>query len=337
MTAQTAQAAPAAQGSEDRPATRAPHGPQPRIAVVMVNWNGWSDTIAAHRSLLESLYAGWHLFVVDNASTDDSVARLSALGPGATLIRHDRNAGFAGGSNVGIRAALAWDADYVFLLNNDAVVEHDTLDVLIAAATRAPDDVLGCVVRFKPSDALQFFGSHASPYSGASVWFEAAGDLWRLEQPTIESDFILGAALFAPARLFRDIGLMDERFFLTYEEVDWCYRARAAGSACRVVTAAKVGHLGSASMGASDAPLQAYFLQRNRLLFQERHGGVVFRLRGLRTAVAAVVRGLGSDLVHRPHGSRFGATRRARLMGLRDYVLRRFGDCPEAVRRLARS
>lgn len=303
----------------------------PTIAVIIVNWNGWRDTVKAYTSLRESSYTAWRLIIVDNASTDDSVARLSNLAPEIKLIANSKNAGFAGGCNIGIRAALAEDVDYIFLLNNDATVRTETLGRLVQTATTTGEAILGCVVRYSYSGMLQYFGSIRSVETGGPAWFTSPTDLERLNQPLIETDFVFGTALFAPVRLFREIGLFDERFFLTFEETDWCYRAAARGISRFVVSDAIVDHVGSVSMGSATSPLQAYFLQRNCLLFYEKHSGLRFVLKGM---LQICRHGLKGELLGLLKSGRIDATRLARMIALRDYLVRRFGDCPAKVRSL---
>ena len=298
------------------------------IAVVLVNWNGWRDTLAAYRSLLNtSVDTSWKLIIVDNASSDQSVVELSGL-PDVELIASKRNVGFAGGVNLGLERARAQNAKYVFLLNNDAEVESTTLKALLDASSKLNDQaVLGSVVRFKHDQSLQFFGSEngrideSGKPSGRPAWYNTSHKR-LLSLPLIESDFIFGAALFSPIDLFKTIGLFDERFFLTYEETDWCYRARKAGHRCYVVTDSVVHHAGSASLGAADGPLQSYFLLRNRFLFFERHATLKQRYR------------IYKEFFRTIRWERSRSRSKALLLGFLDYHRRKFGDCPNYIRAL---
>jgi GT2 family glycosyltransferase len=155
-----------------------------------------------------------------------------------------------------------------------------------------------------------------------------------LKQPLIETDFVFGAALFATARLFKKVGLFDERFFPTFEETDWCYRADAMGIPRYVVNDAIVEHVGSASMGSATSPLQAYFPQRNRLLFYEKHAGLRFVLRGMKRSLRTGRQGLKRELLGLLKGGWIDPMRQARIIALRDYLIRRFGNCPAEVRSL---
>jgi GT2 family glycosyltransferase len=322
-------------------ATTAP-GPHPRVGarvgVILVNWNGWQDTVRAYRSLKASSCRDWVAIVVDNASTDGSADRLAEALPEALLVRHTSNAGFAGGCNLGLRQAEALQVQHVFLLNNDAMVTPRTLDALLDASTRLGGRaVLGGVVKFWPNGQLQFFGSRTHPGHGRPQWYTSPAELPRLDAPFIDTDFVLGAALFAPMDLVHAVGGFDERFFLTFEETDWCYRARRSGFLVKMVSAAVVEHAGGASLGAPDAPMQTYFLQRNQLLFSDKHASRAQRWRAYGQAGRLLARSLRRCLRFTPLPAiEVDPSTQALLLALRDYLLRRFGDCPPAVRRLAR-
>src|SRR5215469_13023071 len=95
---------------------------EPRVYIVVLNWNGWQDTLKCVRSLDSMEYRNWHAVIVDNGSTDDSVKRLREVCSEVLLLETHKNLGFAAGNNAGIRRALENGADYVFVLNNDTTV-----------------------------------------------------------------------------------------------------------------------------------------------------------------------------------------------------------------------
>jgi GT2 family glycosyltransferase len=311
---------------------------QASIGVVMVNWNGWSNTLKSYESLAACNHKNWTVFVVDNASTDGSALVIRKHLPDAALIESSTNLGFAGGCNLAISKIMELDLDYVFLLNNDGTVSADCLSRLVSASAALGDSaILGSVVRYWPSGELQYFGSRRSERSGRPHWYTEAADAALLNSELIKTDFVFGAALFAPTKLFRNIGLFDERFFLNFEEVDWCYRAAAEGIPRYVVTSSVIQHQGSASLGDKRAPLQTYFLSRNRLLFNDKHGSFDHQIRGYlevaRELVSRLWRSVGAS--SRCRAPRDPSTW-ALMLAVRDYILRRFGDCPPKVRELAR-
>ena len=111
---------------------------QARVYIVLLNWNGWQDTLECVRSLERMEYRNWHAVIVDNGSTDDSVARLKGACPDVTVVETDKNLGFAAGNNVGIRYALKNEADYVFVLNNDTTILPDTISAFVQFAEKHP-------------------------------------------------------------------------------------------------------------------------------------------------------------------------------------------------------
>jgi GT2 family glycosyltransferase len=307
------------------------------IGVVIVNWNGWSNTLKSYQSLAACNHGNWTIFIVDNASSDGSAVMIRKHLPGATLIESAENLGFAGGCNLAISRIIELGLDYVFLLNNDGTVSEDSLSQLVSASVALGDSaVLGSVVRYWPSGKLQYFGSRRSERSGRPHWYTEASDAALLNSELIKTDFVFGAALFAPTKLFGKVGLFDERFFLNFEEVDWCYRAAAKGIPRYVVTSSVIQHQGSASLGDKHAPLQTYFLSRNRLLFYDKHGSFDHRIRGYLEVARELVSRLWRGVMASPFGAQVDASTRALALAVRDYVLRRFGDCPPEVRTLAR-
>src|ERR1041385_7762298 len=106
----------------------------PSVAVILVNWNGKSDTLECLRSLEQDTYRLKRVIVVDNGSTDDSVEAIRRAHPLTNVIETGTNLGFTGGNNVGIRYALSSGSDYVFLLNNDTTVAPDAVQALVDAA-----------------------------------------------------------------------------------------------------------------------------------------------------------------------------------------------------------
>lgn len=299
-----------------------------RVGVIFVNWNGWQHTVAACRSLEPSTHKAIEIIIVDNASSDDSLTQLRAALAHAHIVANPVNSGFAGACNAGIRHAVQLGCDYVFLLNNDALAESDTIARLVAASKAKNDDaLLGSVLIYLSSGEYQFLGSRSGKLIQEPHFFSAKADAQLLKQEFIETDFIVGAAFFLPVKLLDRIGLFDERFFLNYEETDLCYRARKLGIPCFVVPSSVVRHHGNATMGPYTAPLQAYFMTRNGLLFAEKHAtGEQRRYLYLKNLYWEIRRAWKA-------GRFLDSPTRARARAFWDYAWRRFGDCPDVIRR----
>jgi len=298
------------------------------VGVVLVNWNGWQHTIAACRSLDQSTHKAIEIIIVDNASADDSLVQLRAALPHVHIIANPINAGFAGACNIGIQRAVQVGCDYVFLLNNDALAESETIAKLVAASKAKQDSaLLGSALVYVSSGTYQFFGSRTGTIVRQPEFLTFEKDAALLSQDFIETDFIIGAAFFIPIRVLDRIGRFDERFFLNYEETDFCYRARNVGIPSIIVPASVVRHHANASIGNYPAPMYAYFLSRNALLFAEKHAPPAERrlLFQLKTLYWDIRRAWKT-------ARRKDLPTRAILRAFWDYGRRRFGDCPAVIR-----
>jgi GT2 family glycosyltransferase len=319
------------------------------VTVVVLNWNRPDDTLACLASLEQVRYSPLEVVVVDNASADDSVARIAAAYPRVQLIRNDANLGFAEGNNVGIRHALRAGADYVMLLNNDAVIHPDCVAALVAAAQAHPQaGFLGAKIFYHADPARIWMGKPV--WDARTCRFEHVGlnlnDAEAGLTQTGEASYACGCALMATRHALETAGLMDPRFFCYFEEIDWCFRAAAQGFRSLYVPDAKVWHKVSQSTGGGQTPLVCYFRARNRLLWAEGHLTVRQRWRVLMDGARAAHAGLG----WREHGlvatvrraywnllvMRRDPALRAWRHGIRDYALRRFGNAPAAIRNAPR-
>jgi GT2 family glycosyltransferase len=306
----------------------------PRVAIIVVNWNGPNDTVACIESLHRIDYSNFEIIVVDNGSTDDSVKLLREQCPDVFLIETRENLGFAGGNNVGIREALRRDADYVLLLNNDTVADPQVLRRFVdAAALIRNDAILGAkIYYFSDPDRIWYAGAE---WDVGFVRFRHIGkgciDDGTRFNSLAETAYVCGCALFVSGRLLDMIGLLDEEFFLNFEETDLCYRARRAGYRSYIVPGAKVWHKVSTSFGGEESPLYHYFLMRNKLLWAKKHLPLMERLVIQKWALGELLRELT------PLGGLSDPVRRAKLWAARDYLLGRRGDCPPAVRALGKS
>jgi hypothetical protein len=328
------------------------------VWIVVLNWNGLSDTLACLESLRALHYAKRRIIVVDNGSTDGSVAALRSAGSpfAIELIEAGKNLGYAGGNNLGIRYALDRGADFVLILNNDTTVDPMLLDELVGAAERHPD--VGCfgpwIFYMQEPDRLWFTGSEWEPAAAAftAPWKGRLAS--ELPNETMSTEYVCGAALFFRATVARQVGLFDERFFLVCEDSDWCFRVRRAGFGCVTVPSARVWHKIGTSFGSEASPLRTYFSVRNKLLWAEKNlsrreswrilRGALRRLcprfvldkgaaGALSKALVWAVTGFLREWERKVHDPQEVAHRR----GVLDYLLRRFGDCPRRIRVLTRT
>lgn len=249
----------------------------PLVHVILVNWNGYDDTVECVESCLQLDYPSFVVTIVDNGSGDGSGERLRtryASESRLQVIMTGENLGFAGGNNVGIARAMEAGADYVWLLNNDTVVEPESLSALVKVAEEQPQaGMVGSKVYYydRPS-VLWFAGGFIRPIREGSTYHRGMEEEDTGRYDTIERvDYVTGASLLASTSLVREIGMMLEDYFLYWEEVDWCARAAAAGHENLYVPASRVWHKVGASLGGEQTPTQIRYDARNRLLFYRRN------------------------------------------------------------------
>jgi GT2 family glycosyltransferase len=284
------------------------------LVAVVLNWNGGDDTLAALESLV-----GVDTVCVDNGSDDGSPDAVAARFPSVELIRTGVNLGFSCGNNVGIRRALARGADWVLLLNNDAVADPGLPAALAAAAAERPDaGVLACKVFFAdPPDVLMYAGGRVNlrlGYWGRQDGFGQRDD-GRFDTLR-DVDRATGAAMAVSRAAIERAGLLDESLFAYAEDTEWCLRIREAGFGVVFVPDAKVWHVGSASTGGMRSPTSIYYDTRNMIAVAERHDP--------RSGPAAAVRRgvvLGAHLAN----ARDAAGVRAAVKGWRDARRGRLG------------
>ncbi len=222
-----------------------------RVAVIVLNWNGKQLTLDCLESLAKITATSAHVILVDNASTDDSVAAVTqAYGDRVTVIQNDENVGFSKGNNRGIRHALAAGAEYVLLLNNDTVVDPGFIEPMLAEFNDPRVGIVGSkIYYFNPPDKIWFAGGGLSFFRGRA-WHVGIrhSDDGRFDTPG-DTDYITGCSLMARATMLDQIGLLDPTYRAYYEDADLCVRARTAGWKIRYAPQSKVWHKISASTG----------------------------------------------------------------------------------------
>ena len=230
-----------------------PHN-TPSVVCVILNWNGWRDTINCLSALSRTLYSKLSVTVVDNCSADDSVMRIREAYPDVTLIQNASNLGFGGGVNVGLRHVLPQQPDYVWLLNNDTEPSPSALGELVRKA--GSDDRLGAIgsVLFYAHDP-----NRVQAWGGGKVncWV-GYGSHSTVPREDSWFNYLTAASVLLPRRALEDVGLFDERFFLYWEDTDLCFRLRRQGWKLGVAGEAMVLHKENASSGGNRRAVDRY-------------------------------------------------------------------------------
>jgi len=294
-----------------------------RVYVVLVNYNNAHDTIECLQSLsVLSGRASCQVIVCDNASTDSSYVEIAewiraTAAHQVTLIQSDKNGGFAAGCNVGITRGLADpEMAYVWLLNNDTVVDSQALDYLIDCIQRDPAiGVAGSTLCYAHSpETIQAVGGTFIPCLGLSSHLAEGARYSRSFCHAVQAstfDYIVGASFFMSRRVIEAVGVLDESYFLYCEEIDYCTRAKQAGFTLGYAADSLVFHKEGATTGSAkriprrsrSAFADQCALRSQSLYVKKFHAGLLpvlalcFLLRAIRRTFFADWHGCGRALV----------------------------------------
>jgi hypothetical protein len=211
--------------------------------------------------------------VVDNASSDGSQEIVRQSFPTALLIENRKNIGYAGGVNAGLRHALTEGGEYALLLNNDTEIAPDAVSLLVEAMEKRPKAAIAgpMIYYYDPPDVIWSLGGRISYWSG-DIRHVAIREHDEGRYRTVrEADYVTGCAMIVRLAAVREIGLMDEGYWMYNEDTDWCVRATDRGHAVIVVPDAKVWHKVSTSSGGGLTPYKVYHRLRSTLLFFTVH------------------------------------------------------------------
>ena len=251
----------------------------PEVVIVLVNWNSWPDTIRCLESLKAMRYSEYRVLVVDNHSMDESREKLGAYlrdnqnGSGRVrILNNTENTGYAGGINVAVSHAFACGSSapsFVFLLNNDALVEGSALARCVEISVAQDAAIVGALVLSENGEQVLFAGGRfprALFVNNKPLFTSNRGRrFW-------ESDWIDGAAMLVRAdvvrRRLREVGqLLDPDLFMYGEEIELCWWARTHGYRLLMAGEASIYHRVGGSGG---LPLSLYYITRNRILLARR-------------------------------------------------------------------
>lgn len=306
------------------------NGTQPLVVVVVVNWNGASQSRRCLRSLQKLDYANVEVCLVDNGSTDGSGLQLASEFSEVNVLALESNLGYAGGCNAGIKWAQESGGEYVWLLNNDTTVDSSTLRALVtrgqelcSAGTTA---ILAPKILFaaEPTKIWSAGGSLRWPWLERHHVGMGEEDSSRRMPELIE--WASGCSLFFPTSVAGTVGPLDERYFLYLEDVDWCLRARRRGIPIWFVPEARLWHSVSQSMKKVDSRDLRYYVTRNYYILAFDHCGPIGRVwAGLRLAVTLLKATLRSFLFP---SYRHDSYYQSQTKAIVDFVRRRFGKAP---------
>ena len=236
------------------------------VAVVILNWNGWSDTLECVKTIASRV--DYRIIIVDNSSTDDSVKHLKSLGENVEIIETTRNLGFSGGNNVGIMRALSDGFDFVWLLNNDTLLSGGEIDSFLALMADHPDVGIlgGALYEYSGIKQIQVMGGgKLNVHLALTNHYKFKG---------LIPQHIIGACMFIRAQVFKDVGLLDNEYFFFMEDTDFSLRARNYG--WKIMTNEEVGiiHKGGTSLEGKSNQKDDFYIESNAV-FLKKHSTTV--------------------------------------------------------------
>ncbi len=291
-----------------------------KVYIVILNYNGWKDTIECLESVLKSDYVNYQIIVVDNGSSNDSMKYIVNWAEGSQevvypidtklkyltqpcvykplkyhlysqyevsqntgmhmgtqedvlliFIQSEENRGFASGNNIGIKYALSQDdCEYVWLLNNDTVLEVDTLSQLIHSfAEKSKKQNLAILgnTQYYYSDPTKI----QATAGGFNRWL---GKFWNYDSLDITQDeiaYVYGASMFIKKDFFLDVGLLNEEYFMYYEEIDLAEKMKDHNYRMDIDTTIGIYHKHGATTGTLDSDFRTYYLEKNKIVFYKNH------------------------------------------------------------------
>lgn len=241
------------------------------LSIVIVNWN----TVSLLCQCLDSIYRIgsqyiFEIIVVDNGSSDDSVAIIKQRFPEVIVIENKENLGFARANNLGIVAA---QGRYYLLLNSDTIILPGTLDELISVADLHPDVGVISPKLLNVDNSLQ-----ESWASFPSLFSELLGQNFRNRRPVpgvpsaYDVDWVSGACMLVRVKMVQEVGSLDEDYFMYSEETDWCFRIKKAGWKIWYFSSAIIYHLGGGSASRSSFTQLVLLYQGKILFFRKNYG-----------------------------------------------------------------
>ncbi len=224
----------------------------PKVFIIILHYKNWDDTNKCLKSLESLDYHNFKITVIDNDK---------------------KNPGFAGGNNIGIKQALKKDAKYILLLNNDTIVEPNFLKELVRVGEADKKiGILGPVI-YKYSEQRTVNNEQKIHFAGGKInWLYTKGihETCSMKHETKSVDYITGCCMLVKCEVIEKIGLMDEDYFLYFEDVDWCLKVRRAGYKCVLVQNSKIWHKPSSSAKEGSFSY-IYYHTRNGLLMTKKN------------------------------------------------------------------
>ncbi len=245
-----------------------------RVAIVILNYEYFSDTVHAIKSIERSTFTDYHIYIVDTSSATRSFQSFRNLFPKCTVIQSKRNIGYAGGNNVALQLLQNKSHEYIWILNPDMLVPSQTLSELVTIAeTNADLGIIGSkIFRGLSKKEIWFAGGIIEWDNGLETRHLRYGeqDDSKLQEP-YSVDYVTGASIFMRKHVLSDVGLFPEEYFLYFEDADWCIQAKQKSIAIKLFPTTYLFHLKRSEENGMPKPHFIYYFIRNRLIMCKKY------------------------------------------------------------------
>lgn len=243
-----------------------------KVAIIILNWNGYKDTFECLKSLEKVTYKRLNIIVIDNGSDNNDCLTLQNEFPQIELIVSNENLGFTGGTNLGIESAMRNKPDYILLLNNDTTVEPDFINHLLEVFNQHENVGIAAplINYYYEPKKIWTEGGKISRIRGSGF---ANSDrlIERIRFDYKSVSFVSGCCMLIKTQILDEIGLFDENYFLYIEDVDFCKRVIDARYSIFVSSQSQIYHKVSSSTNKNLTQLPLYYATRNRLYFAKKN------------------------------------------------------------------
>jgi GT2 family glycosyltransferase len=242
------------------------------LAIILVNWNRSADTINCINSINASNYKNFEIIIIDNNSTSCEIDLLKSTSLENCEIHYlNHNTGYTGGNNFGIQVALSRNVKYILLLNNDTFLADTALSLLVKKMNSDSDiAVLSPKIYFYPDTNILWSGAPRFNNLFLMGYLSGYRELDVGQCDFFEYvDYVSGCAMLIRSSIFKEVGLLSDKFFAVCEDLDFCFRVRHFGYKVGYYPDASIYHIESASSGGVHGAQYVYYQTRNYLLFHK--------------------------------------------------------------------
>lgn len=249
----------------------------PRVSIILVNYNGWKDTVECINSLNQINYSNYEIIVVDNASVGDDLLQFQNYEfSNVTFIKSAENLGFSGGNNLGIECALKSKSEYILLLNNDTVVQPDFLNIMVSKAEENSIGVVTPMIKyFDRKDTIWSAGGKISKIRASGFTYGFNKNESELNRD-FYCTFASGCCMLIKSEVIKNVGMLDTGYFLYLEDTDYSFRIINAGYKIYYAASSTIYHKVTSTTSRDNKLLPLYYSVRNRLYFAKKNLGWLY-------------------------------------------------------------